>query len=293
MSFNIEVTGESSFCPGVDRAFRITEKTLFGEKGRAFSLGPLIHNPEVVSRLAMLGLQTIEPDCRELPDLQGASVIIRSHGIDTATEEKLRRSGAVLVDATCPTVKRAQEAAAGLAEEGLAVLVLGSATHPEVRSIVGRTPGPVTVIESLEDALAWVEGEGRGLESAGIVCQTTISRGLLKSVVEALGERLPLLEVRDTICEAVLRRREKAIEVAKRVDLMVVVGGRNSSNTAQLAEICRQAGVSTRLIEVPSELEPGWFENVRSVGVTGGASTPSWLVDETVARLDKISAGAR
>jgi small subunit ribosomal protein S1/4-hydroxy-3-methylbut-2-en-1-yl diphosphate reductase len=290
MDFQIEITGDSSFCPGVDRAFRITEETIFDQKNDTYSVGPLIHNPEVVSRLALLGLKTIDLDSSELPDLKGARVLIRSHGIDTESEQKLRDLGAVLVDATCPTVKRAQKAAAHLVQEGYTVLVLGSASHPEVRSIVGRAPGPVTVLESPADARRWIEEQGSRAGPVGIVCQTTISRDLRDSVVAVLSETYPDLEVRDTICEAVLRRRKEATELATRVDLMIVVGGRNSSNTSRLAEICEETGVPTRLIENPSELEPEWFESVGLVGVTGGASTPAWLIKETVTRLEEIAA---
>lgn len=291
MALIIEVTKDSSFCPGVDRAFRITEETMSDSNNPTYSVGPLIHNPEVVSRLSVLGLKAIDPEREELPDLQGASVIIRSHGIDTATERKLLSLGAVLVDATCPTVKRAQEAACRLVDEGCTVLVLGSATHPEVRSIVGRAAGPVTVLENPEDARRWAESEGKAAGRVGVVCQTTISRDLLNSVAAVLAQTLPEFVIKDTICEAVLRRRAEAIKLAKRVDLMLVVGGRDSSNTARLAEICEQAGVATRLIEDPSELVPEWFEGIESVGITGGASTPAWLIDETVARLEKLAAG--
>ncbi len=290
MGFQIEITGDSSFCPGVERAFRITEETMSGQANVTYSLGPLIHNPAVVSRLAALGLKTIDLDSAELPDLEGAQVLIRSHGIDTESERRLQELGAVLVDATCPTVKRAQRAAARFVEEGRTVLVLGSASHPEVRSIVGRAPGPVTVLESPGDASRWVEEKGASAGRVGVVCQTTIARDLRDSVLAVLEGSVRDLEVGDTICEAVLKRREEATELAGRVDVMIVVGGRNSSNTTRLAEICHETGVPTHLIENPSELDPGWFESARLVGVTGGASTPAWLIKETVGRLEEISA---
>ncbi len=285
MTLRIETTRDCSFCPGVDRAFRITEETMTDSE--AYTVGPLIHNPAVVSRLAVLGLQPIDLDSENLPDLAGVHVIIRSHGIDTETEERLRALGAVLVDATCPTVKRAQEAARELVEEGYEVLVLGSATHPEVRSIVGRAGGPVTVIESEDDARRWLEQapeHGR----VGLVCQTTMSRDLMLSVVAVLSERVPEIEVKDTICHAVMRRREETFELARRVDLMLVVGGRDSSNTARLAEVSAQTGVETQMIEDPSEIDPAWLDGVESVGITGGASTPAWLIEETIARVREL-----
>lgn len=291
MTVKIEVTGESSFCPGVERAFRIAGEILLGRGGRACSVGPLIHNPEVVSRLRMLGLEVIDPDEEPLPDLTGVRVVIRSHGVDTETEEKLVRRGAFLVDATCPTVKKAQEAARELAEPGCPVLVLGSASHPEVRSIAGRAGAPVKVIESAGEAERWLEGEGRDAGRVGIVCQTTISRELLDSVLSVIGSRVREVDVRDTICQSVARRREEAIALAGRVDLMLVVGGLNSSNTAHLASLCAETGVPTRHIEDASDIQPGWLEGVGSVGVTGGASTPDWQIEETVERLREITGG--
>lgn len=284
----IEIAGESSFCPGVDRAIRITEETISQKSEPTYSVGPLIHNPEVVSRLQMLGLKVLDPD-GEYPDLGGAEVIIRSHGIDTETEAGLERLGAVLVDATCPIVKQAQEAARQLADSGCAVLVLGSASHPEVRSIVGRAGAPVTVIEDVDEARRWAASEGREAERVGVVCQTTIPRDLLDSVVPIIQSAGGRVEVRDTICKSVARRQEEAVELAGRVDLMIVVGGRNSSNTAHLAEICTGAGVTTYHVEDPSEIRGEWLAGARSVGVTGGASTPEWQIEETVARLEEIA----
>jgi (E)-4-hydroxy-3-methyl-but-2-enyl pyrophosphate reductase len=288
MSINIEVTRDSSFCPGVDRAFNITEQMLFGGKARCYSIGPLIHNPEVVKRLSMLGLEVIDPDSEHLPDLAGMNVVIRSHGIDTATEQKLESLGAVLVDATCPTVKRAQEAASMLVELGYRPLIIGAASHPEVRSIVGRAGGPVTVIDSVEEAKRWAEEHQGQVIKIGIVCQTTISRDLLEAVLAVLQREFKDITVMNTICESVARRQEEANDLAGRVDLMIVAGGRNSSNTVHLAERCRQECATTHLIEDPSEIENDWLKGVSSVGVTGGASTPDWLIQETVERLFEL-----
>jgi (E)-4-hydroxy-3-methyl-but-2-enyl pyrophosphate reductase len=289
MAIQIEVTPDSSFCPGVDRAFRITEKTLFGKGGRTFSVGPLIHNPEVISRLRMLGLEVIDPDQGDLPDLEGLHVIIRSHGIDTSTEERLEALGAVLVDATCPTVKHAQEAARELLESGHTVLVLGSARHPEVRSIVGRAGGEVTVLQNADEAARWAAERAGDTGPIGIVCQTTISRDMLDSVLKVLEPVFEHITVMDTICDSVARRQDEARELAGRVDLMLVVGGRNSSNTAQLALACEATGVSTHLIETASEIKPEWLDGVASVGITGGASTPDWLIQETIERLRELT----
>lgn len=288
MAIQIEVTEDSAFCPGVDRAFRITEKILFGKTGPCLSVGPLIHNPEVVNRLAMLGLSVLDPDGEDMPDLEGMTVVIRSHGIDTATEQRLEELGATLVDATCPTVKRAQDAARELLESGHTVLVVGSATHPEVRSIVGRAGGPVGVLQSADEARRWAE-ENAGIEGPlGIVCQTTIPREKLDSVLDELASFSDRIALRDTICESVARRQDEARELASRMDVMIVAGGRNSSNTAQLAATCQGTGVPTHLIEDAGEIRPEWLEGSSRVGVTGGASTPDWLIQEIIEKIEEL-----
>src|SRR5450830_1649430 len=287
MPLEILVARDSYFCPGVDRALRKTEKKLAKKRGAIYSFGPLIHNPQVVSNLRKAGLQVLEPGS-ESPDLRGVPVIIRSHGIDTESERRLVECGAKLVDATCNTVKRAQRAAQELAEAGYLVAVLGSPQHPEVRSIVGRAGAGVTVISNTEEAKRFAEDMVTRPGTVGIVCQTTISHSLLDSAVSLLRSRGVEVEVRDTICKSVARRQEEALELAGRVDLMLVVGGRNSSNTAQLAAICSHAGVPTRHIEDPLEIKPGWLSGVQSVGIIGGASTSEWLIDETAKKLKEI-----
>lgn len=288
MAFSIRVAKEASFCPGVDRAFRMTGETLSGGKGPVYSIGPLIHNPEVVKRLHALGLEIIEPDLSGLPPLDGIPVIIRSHGIDEKTENTLKERGAILIDATCPMVQRAQDAAAGLARDGREVVVIGSASHPEVRSIVGRARAPVTVLESVEDARRWLAGPGRSALKVGVVCQTTIARELFGDVTGLLAAEVADLEVRDTICESLAWRQREAAGIAGAVDLMLVVGGRDSSNTTHLAALCSAVGAPTRHIEHPREIGPGWLDDISAVGVTGGASTPDWLIEETVERLEEM-----
>jgi (E)-4-hydroxy-3-methyl-but-2-enyl pyrophosphate reductase len=288
MGLKVIVTPEGSFCPGVDRAIRITEENLFGKGDTAYSIGPLIHNPEVVSRLEILGLKVLEPG-GPYPDLDGIKVIVRSHGIDIETERELLDRGAVLVDATCPTVKKAQKAASSLARRGYSVLVLGSAEHPEVRSIVGRTGADVRVVDSPGEALEWAAREDVETSRVGVVCQTTISRDLLTGVVRALEPTVGELAVEDTICAAVARRRAEALRLCGKVDLMLVVGGYNSSNTAHLAQVCAESGVETRHIESREDVDEGWLEGVKTAGIAGGASTPDWQVEDVAERLREIA----
>ncbi len=290
MKVEIEVARNSTFCPGVQRAIKIVEAELSGSKKIIYTAGPIIHNPEVVKRLEFLGLRLLDPNKDQIPELHGATVIIRSHGIDLATEEKLKKGGAIVIDATCPNVKRAQEAAKALEDRGYHVIVVGSAKHPEVISIVGRLSRKATVIENPVQARKWICDNQELSKRVGIISQTTIPQDLFQSVVEAFREHQIELAVRDTRCESVSRRQNEALEMCKRVDLMIVIGGRNSSNTAKLAELCKDTGVETIHVEDPKEIERKTIAGFRRIGIIGGASTPDWQIEEGVKRIRSLAA---
>lgn len=293
MTFRVEVARESGFCPGVRRAFEITiEMLLKRDEGVAYSVGPLIHNNTVVSMLEEMGLVIIEPDDDGLPPLKGIPTVIRSHGIDYETEEMLKTAEAELYDATCPKVKRVQKEAVQLSRDGYIVIVAGSPEHPEVRSIVGRVDGEVHVLNNIERAKQWAREmaeAGRNSEKVGIVCQTTRSTEFLDKVAREIRNGFDEVVVKDTTCESVSRRLVDTINLAHCVDVMIVVGGKNSSNTSHLVAICLDSGVRTYWIEETAEIREGWFEGISSVGITGGASTPDWIIDEVVYTLNCIS----
>lgn len=289
METTIEVARNSTFCPGVDRAIKIVEEKLSGSKNLIYTAGPIIHNPEVVKRLEFLGLKMLDPVAEPLPDLDGATVIIRSHGIDLATEEKLRKAGALIIDATCPNVKRAQKAARALEDKGHHVIVVGSAKHPEVLSILGRLKRKAAVVENPEQARKWISENQGSSKKVGIISQTTISADTLQSVVEVFRELSGQFEFCDTRCESVSRRQNEALQMCKRVDLMIVVGGRNSSNTANLAALCKDTGVKTIHVEDPKEIDSETISGARKIGIIGGASTPEWQIEETVARIESLA----
>ncbi|MBN1289564.1 MAG: 4-hydroxy-3-methylbut-2-enyl diphosphate reductase [Actinobacteria bacterium] len=293
MTFRVEVARDSCFCPGVRRAFQMTIEMLLGhEKSGAYSVGPLIHNRIVVSMLEEMGLVVIDPQSGDLPPMEGVPTVIRSHGIDYETEELLRSTGAKLYDATCPKVKRVQNEAAQLAADGYMVIVAGSPEHPEVQSIVGRTEGDVFVINNIERAREWVSemtDRGRAGDKVGIVCQTTRSKEFLEAVAREIRKAFSSVVVKDTTCESVSQRLVDTLSLARLVDVMIVVGGRNSSNTSHLVSICVDAGVRTYWIEDASEIKTEWLIDISSVGVTGGASTPDWIIDEVAYTLNSIA----
>ncbi|WP_296010196.1 4-hydroxy-3-methylbut-2-enyl diphosphate reductase [uncultured Adlercreutzia sp.] len=262
-------------CYGVQRALDMADEVI-ADGGRAFTLGPLIHNPQVVADLAARGAEAVESvDAIAWNADDGAgeapAVVIRSHGVTPEVLAAVRERGFAVVDATCPHVARAQAAAAELAEQGCRVIVVGEEGHPEVEGLTAwarQAGGKVDVVASPNDI-------PEGLyDPVGVVAQTTQRRENLEAVVAALTEAGLAPIVKNTICSATRQRQEAAAELAAGVDAMVVIGGRNSSNTTRLAEVCALTCPRTFHIESADELDPTAFEGCARVGVTAGASTP-------------------
>ena len=261
-------------CYGVQRALDLALKAV-EDGGRAYTLGPLIHNPQVVAQLAERGVRAVDG----VEDVAGAgTVVIRSHGVTPAVKRSVAACGLPLVDATCPHVARAQRAAADLAEQGRHVVVVGEAGHPEVEGLVAcaREAGAsVSVVAGPDDLPDTLDGP------VGVVVQTTQTREVLDAVVAALL-------VKNTICFATRQRQEAAAALADEVDAIVVIGGRNSSNTSRLADICAAACPCTHHIESPDEIDPAWLAGCGAVGVTAGASTPEGQIDAVAAFLEAL-----
>lgn len=259
-------------CYGVQRALDVADEVI-ADGGRAFTLGPLIHNPQVVADLAARGAEAVDEVEAIAWNGEGEapSVVIRSHGVTPEVRADVEGRGFAVVDATCPHVSRAQHAAAELAAEGCRVLVVGEEGHPEVEGLTAwarQAGGKVDVVADPADI-------PEGLyDPIGVVAQTTQRRENLQAVVAALREAGLDPLVRDTICSATRQRQEAAAELAANVGAMVVIGGRNSSNTTRLAEVCALTCPLTFHIESADELDPAAFKGCARVGVTAGASTP-------------------
>lgn len=274
-------------CYGVQRALDMAYE-LVEHETPAYSLGSLIHNPQVVADLSAQGVHPVD-DVAAIPsaetNTQPPAVIIRSHGVTPEVLAAVNEAGYEVVDATCPHVARAQKAAAELAQKGARVIVLGEAGHPEVKGLQAwatNAGAKVDVVGSPEDI-------PEGLyDPVGVVVQTTQKRATLDAVVEALRAQGLSPIVKNTICAATSQRQEAAAEVAAQVDAMVIIGGRNSSNTTRLAEICEAACARSYHIESADELQDAWFEGCERVGVTAGASTPEDQIAACVARLEQM-----
>lgn len=273
---------KAGFCFGVQRAISTAFKAA-GGGGKVYCFGPLIHNPQEVDRLRKAGVETIE-DFSSLK--QGDSLIIRSHGVPPSVLAEAREKGLVIIDLTCPFVAKAQKHAEHLQREGYQVVVVGEREHPEVQSILGYAGENAVVVET-PDEIDSLKLGGR----IGVVAQTTQSYGNFSEIVLRLLRLSKELKVFNTICSSTKERQDAARILASRVDAMIVVGGRNSANTSRLVTLCRETGKPAYHVEVVDEIQSSWLEGVNTVGVTAGASTPGWVIDAVVKRLQQHGSG--
>ena len=274
---HIEIDDKSGFCFGVVRAITEAERAL-GEGGTVYSLGDIVHNRIEVQRLEGLGLHTVTH--ADLDGLGGRRLFIRAHGEPPSTFARAREAGVEVIDATCPVVAKLQErvvkAHAEMAESGGQVVILGKRGHAEVVGLTGQVAAPTLVVEREED-LAQVDFT----RPVYFLSQTTQSIALFERLADEMRRRAAdasQVVVHDTICRQVANREAHLAQFAARFDAVVFVCGRKSSNGKVLYEVCRRANPRCRNIEEPAELDPAWFEEVRSVGICGATSTPKWLM---------------
>ncbi len=278
----IEKAGHTGFCFGVKRAVKIVEEAA-KERGRVETLGAVVHNDQVIERLAGLGVTT----AKKLEDIQGKIVVTSSHGITPEVEAELASRGCEIIGTTCPNVKRAQSAAKALADAGFFVIIYGSADHPEVKGILGWAGGNgiATTDEATVAALDPMP------KKIGVLAQTTQVPGpfaeFAKRVIDHGFRKNSEIRIIDTICHDLRDRQLNVLELARRADLMLIVGGRHSANTNRLAELCGQE-TETRLIETAAEIDPAWLEGKVLVGVASGASTAEETVDEVIRALEEM-----
>ncbi len=275
----IEVASPTGFCFGVKRAIESLEQSIDWCSARreghrkVYSIGMPIHNPQEVERLTCKGLVVVDR-IEDVPP--GASVFIRAHGVPPAVKEALmERCGPGVTDATCPFVKNAQEKAALLSREGYPVLVLGDPGHPEVQAIVGCAAGEVFVASSLAEVKKLCKKD-----RLGVISQTTQKSEVLGAAAKILAPRTRELRIFNTICGATTQRQEAVRKITDHVDGLLVVGGKNSANTAKLVEIARARSCDVLWIEQAKDLESGWFRGKKKIGIAAGASTPDWIINE-------------
>ncbi|MCL1971415.1 MAG: 4-hydroxy-3-methylbut-2-enyl diphosphate reductase [Endomicrobia bacterium] len=274
----IRIADKSGFCFGVKRAISLAEKTADLHK-KVYTLGPIIHNPQEVERLDKQGIKTL----KDAKIVKSGIIILRTHGIPLPLHEELKKKKSVeIIDATCPFVKRAQDIVKDLSGKDETIVIVGERVHPEVVALVSYGNGKCVVIENVQEA--------QNLKADGdlnIVSQTTQTPENFDSIVKCLKKRYKV-KVFNTICKATFDRQQSAEKLAKTVDLMIVIGGKNSGNTTRLAEICC-AKTKTYHIEKADDMKKSWFKNKNTIGLTAGASTPYWIIQQVQRRVEAIT----
>ena len=265
----------AGFCFGVKRAVdKVYE--IAGEGKKIYTYGPIIHNEQVVQDLEEKGVVVIENE-EALSSIKEGTVIIRSHGVPKRIQEKIEAQGLQCVDATCPFVKRIHKIVEKESAAGKQILIIGNAGHPEVEGIMGWSVGDTKVAETREEIEAITFDENRAI---CVVSQTTFNYNKFKELVEIFGKRGYDISVVNTICNATEERQTEAKEIAAKVDSMIIIGGKHSSNTRKLYEICSRECADTYFIQTLDDLHLELPKSVRLVGITAGASTPNKIIEE-------------
>ncbi|MBQ5865305.1 MAG: bifunctional 4-hydroxy-3-methylbut-2-enyl diphosphate reductase/30S ribosomal protein S1 [Oscillospiraceae bacterium] len=281
---SIQVAESAGFCFGVNRAVELVERVAKNGK-RVATLGPIIHNRHAVAHFEAMGVRVIESP-KEASDRD--TVIIRSHGVTKAVQEELEKTGAEVVDATCPFVKRIHGIVSKAEAEGALPVIIGTRSHPEVMGIAGWC-STCKIFENPEELENWIEsGEIAPDFPVHMVCQTTSTESLWKKCGEIAKKQFTNLKIFDTICKATEFRQSEAAQLSKNCQAMVVVGDTHSSNTGRLAMICREHCDRVVLVDNATELNPDFFRGVADVGITAGASTPAWIIKEVNKTMSEI-----
>jgi 4-hydroxy-3-methylbut-2-enyl diphosphate reductase len=288
---DIQVIEPVGFCPGVKRAFELALQAIRCQKGSVYLLGDLVHNRHAIEKLQENGVVLTE-NPEEIP--RYATVITRSHGIEKGTLRTLEERNAVIIDTTCPRVRRARDLAQSLEKRGYALLILGNQNHPEIRSLLSFLESSATVLKTKEeweglDMSSWQE------KKIAVLAQTTFPGVLFEAFLKWKRERWPQLEMEifNTLCSETETRQKNLVQKIREGALttVIVVGGRKSSNTASLFLLARGENIRTIWVEGPEDLSREMFLSREKIGVVSGASTPDWVVEQVVDRLRKWNTG--
>ena len=277
----VKTAKTAGFCFGVKRAVDKVYELIENGVSPIYTLGPIIHNEEVVSDFEKKGVTVISEE--DIPKLREGTVVIRSHGVDRRIYDMLKTAGISFVDVTCPFVLKIHRIVERESRAGKQIIIFGDPSHPEVKGICGWCEGSCTVLRNREDAENLVPDPGR---IPCIVSQTTFNYNKFKDLVEILCKKrydnnvLNILNILNTICNATEERQKEAQSIAGEVDTMLVIGGRHSSNTQKLFEICKEECENTYYIQTPVDLDSEMFHHSSYVGITAGASTPKKIIEE-------------
>lgn len=271
----IIIAKESGFCFGVKRASDMAISAAKSCK-KIQTLGPLIHNPEYIKYVKKYNINIID----NLDKITAEKIVIRSHGITKYLEKKIREKEKEIIDATCPFVKRVQKMAEELEKSSYKVLILGKKSHPEVLGIKSYAPKS-HIVKDIKDIPAFKKED-----KVALISQTTQNIKTFEEIAKFLKEKYKNLKIFNTICDATEKRQGEARQLAQKVDIMIIIGGRDSSNTTRLKEVC-ESFVETYHIENESELKRQWFLGKKTAGITAGASTPDFSISAVVKKIKK------
>lgn len=272
---NVRIARNSGFCFGVKRAIKVALETS-KENHEIVTLGPIIHNPQMVARLEsenIIKVDTIE-------QINDRPTIIRSHGIKKDILDELEKKNIEIINATCPYVSKTQDYAKSLSEDGYELIILGDRNHPEVKALRSYVDKEVLIVANVSEL------KEHKFKKVGIISQTTRRVEDLQDLVRELIPRCYEVRVINTICNATTIRQNSTLALAKESDVMIVIGGKNSSNTKMLAKIC-ESFVKTYHIEIAEEIDKMWFKDMQDIGLTAGASTPDWVIVEVYNKILK------
>lgn len=283
MTVRIEKAGKIGFCFGVRRAINIVEEVARKRDG-VETLGAIVHNHPVLQKLAELGVKI----AKSVDDIQSDVVVTSAHGVSPQVREEIQERNIGIINTTCPFVRRAQVVARRLAELGFFVIVYGDANHPEIKGVLGSANN--RGVAALDEA--FLVGFDHLSRHLGVLSQTTQIPAhfnqFVKKLIDSALTKDSELRIIDTICHDIRERQAAALELANRVDLMLVIGGHSSANSHHLAELCSTA-TTTYLVETADEIQPSWLEGKHHIGITAGASTADQTVDEVMAKLEAMT----
>lgn len=271
------ISEKLGFCYGVKRAYNLVLDTLKREKERIYTFGNLIHNPQVVKKLTKQGIKSLN----KVDELKSRIVVIPSHGTSPKFIEKIKKNNNKIIDATCPHVKNVQELAKKIVSDGYQLVIIGDRSHPEVKAILDSVGGKAIVIRDFREI-----DEFNFKKKIGVISQTTKSLEDFQEAVSYLVKKTFEIKIYNTICKETIERIKSSLALAKKVDIMIVIGGKNSSNTTSLAKTLKRF-IKTYHIETKEDLRKKWFKNKNKVGITAGASTPDWIIKEVIGEIKK------
>jgi (E)-4-hydroxy-3-methyl-but-2-enyl pyrophosphate reductase len=282
----IVIAKTAGFCFGVNKAVQLVNELIERNVKNIYTLGPVIHNEQVVDRLKANGVKVIE-DISEIEEGEQSlsHLVIRAHGVTPGIYDEISAKGLDVIDATCPYVKKIHNLVRDKYEQGFRIIIIGDRSHPEVKGINGWCGNSATMVESEEDARKLPQSD----EPCCVVAQTTLSKGKWELIIDILEKKFKNLIKFDTICYATSSRQAEAKEIAETVDVMIVVGSRSSSNTQKLYDLCRKICPDTYKIETFGDLPPLNIEKVKRIGITAGASTPDWIIKEVIEKMEELN----